>query len=298
MHADAVGLAVVSSARSDGDSAWIKGIHRALQSRTVRRTLHTMRAHTAQHAHAHAMVSPTRSRRRARAARPVARPAVPQYGDATFDAVVREVFDAGDEFVADPEQARVLWDDGWDFLDVRCDVEREFFGECPNPPKGTVGGVGEVVVVSGPEKVRVVPLVTATAYRYDSNAKAKVMQGQALNPSFVADVERYFPDKKQSKIIVVCSDGRLRAVKALEALEDAGYERLVLLRGGFNLWNRGWTSKLSRRIPHGEFISDYRKPGDVQQFSRGSSASNAGDAIEFGPWVDPNDWKPVLESAA
>lgn len=264
----------------------------------MRRTLDIMRAHTAQHAHAHARVSPTRSHRRARAARPVARPAVPQYGDATFDAVVREVFDAGDEFVADSEQARVLWDGGWDFLDVRCDVEREFFGECPNPPKGTVGGVGEVVVVSGSEKVRVVPLVTATAYRYDSTAKAKVFLGQAMNPSFVGDVERYFPDKKQSKIIVVCSDGRLRAVKALEALEDAGYERLVLLRGGFNLWNRGWTSKLSRRIPHGEFISDYRKPGDVQQFSRGSSASNAGDAIEFGPWVDPNDWKPVLESAA
>jgi len=69
----------------------------------VRRTLHTMRAHTAQHARAHARVSPTRSRRRARAARPVARPAVSQYGDATFDAVVRQVFDAGDEFVADSE---------------------------------------------------------------------------------------------------------------------------------------------------------------------------------------------------
>jgi hypothetical protein len=156
----------------------------------VRRTLHTMRAHTAQHARAHARVSPTRSRRRARPARPVARPAVPQYGDATFDAVVRQVFDAGDEFVADPEHARVLWDDGWDFLDARCDVEREFFGECPNPPKRTVGGVGEVVVASGSEKARVVPRATATAYRYDGTAKAKVMYGQALNPSFVGDVER------------------------------------------------------------------------------------------------------------
>jgi len=223
--------------------------------------------------------------------------AVPQYGDAVFDAVVRDVFDSGEEFVADCEQARVLWDHGWDFLDVRCDVEREFFGACPNPPPGTVGGVNEVVVVSGPEKCRCVPLVTATSYRYSSDAKAKVFVGAKMNERFLADVEREFPDKSAAKIVVVCSDGRQRAVAALERLEEAGYERLVLLRGGFNLWNRGWTSKLSRRIPHGEFKSDYRKPGDVQQFSRGDKAGNANDAIAFGPWVDANDWMPALSEA-
>ena len=68
------------------------------------------------------------------------------------------------------------------------------------------------------------------------------------------------------------------------------------MKGGFNLYNRGFDGKLKRRLPHGEFKSDYSKPGDVQQFSRGDKASNANDAIEFGPWQDGNDWKPVLEN--
>jgi hypothetical protein len=40
---------------------------------------------------------------------------VPQYGDAVFDAATRDAFNSGDAFVADAEQARVIWDDGWDF---------------------------------------------------------------------------------------------------------------------------------------------------------------------------------------
>jgi hypothetical protein len=126
---------------------------------------------------------------------------------------------------------------------------------------------------------------------------AKVFVDPVADDDFVANVKREFPDKKKSSIVVVCSDGRQRAVAALEMLEEAGYERLVLLKGGFNLYNRGWDGRLKRRIPHGEFVSDYYKPGDVQQFSRGDKAGNANDAIEFGPWVDPFDWKPALGGA-
>ena len=222
---------------------------------------------------------------------------VPQYGDAVFDAATRDAFASGEAFVADAEQARVIWDDGWDFLDVRCDAEIEFFGALPNPPPGTVGGACEVIVVSGPEKVRRVPLVTSTGYRFDSSVGRKVFMNQEVNINFVADVEKVFPDKKEARIVVVCSDGRQRAVRALELLEEAGYEQLVLLRGGFTLYNRGWDGKLKRRIPHGEFCSNYYANGDVQQFSRGDRAGNQNDAIEFGPWQDENDWKPALEAA-
>ena len=197
--------------------------------------------------------------------------------------------------MANFEQGRVLWDDGWVFLDIRNDQEREFFGKLPNPPKGTIGGVSEVVVVSGPECEADIPLVTSTGYRFDSAAGGKVFQNQRVNENFLSEVEKRFPDKKAAKIVVVCSDGRQRSVHALDMLDEAGYEKLVLLKGGFNLYNRGWDGKLKRRMPHGEFCSDYGKPGDVQQFSRGDKAGNANDAIDFGPWQDPTDWKPVLE---
>ena len=223
---------------------------------------------------------------------------IQQYGDKVFDEETKKGFNSGELYVANFEQGRVLWDDGWVFLDIRNDQEREFFGKLPNPPKGTIGGVSEVVVVSGPECVANIPLVTSTGYRFDATAGGKVFQNQHKNENFIAEVEKRFPDKKAAKIVVVCSDGRQRAVHALDMLDEAGYEKLVLLKGGFNLYNRGWDGKLKRRMPHGEFCSDYGKPGDVQQFSRGDKAGNANDAIEFGPWQDTTDWKPVLEGGS
>ncbi|CAL6343948.1 unnamed protein product [Bathycoccus prasinos] len=223
---------------------------------------------------------------------------IQQYGDKVSDEETKKGFNSGELYVANFEQGRVLWDDGWVFLDIRNDQEREFFGKLPNPPKGTIGGVSEVVVVSGPECVANIPLVTSTGYRFDSTAGGKAFQNQHKNENFIAEVEKRFPDKKAAKIVVVCSDGRQRAVHALDMLDEAGYEKLVLLKGGFNLYNRGWDGKLKRRMPHGEFCSDYGKPGDVQQFSRGDKAGNANDAIEFGPWQDTTDWKPVLEGGS
>ena len=91
---------------------------------------------------------------------------VPEYGDPNFDKGVIGMFDSGEEFVADVEQARVLWDHGWDVLDVRDEHEIDFFGDFPNPPPGTIGGCFETIVVSGPHKVRVIPMVTSTGYRF------------------------------------------------------------------------------------------------------------------------------------
>jgi len=218
----------------------------------------------------------------------------PEYGDPTYDEQTRLAFNSGDAFVADVEQSRVLWDDGWDVLDVRVEQEIEHFGKFPNPPAGTIGGVFETVVVSGPHKVREIPLVTSSGYRFDAEVGAKAFANKARNVEFLASVRAQFPDPASAKIMVCCSDGRQRAVAALDALDEAGYANLVLLRGGFNLYNRHWTKKLNRRLPNGNFKTDLSAPGDIQGCGANPEMGNANDAIAFGPWKDDTDWKTAL----
>ena len=81
-----------------------------------------------------------------------------------------------------------------------------------------------------------VPIINAT-YRYDSEAGKKLMKNQEGNRGFVDEVQKKFPDKN-TRIIIACSDGRNRAIQALEALDDAGYVNIVGLRGSYNLVNR------------------------------------------------------------
>lgn len=54
---------------------------------------------------------------------------------------------------------------------------------------------------------------------------------QTPNPNFVADVLKAGL-KQDTKIIVVCSDGRTRALAALRALDAAGFTNLVGMRQG------------------------------------------------------------------
>ncbi len=219
----------------------------------------------------------------------------PEYGDPIFDEETRQAFNSGEEFVADVEQARVLWDDGWDVLDVRVDHEIEHFGKFPNPPAGTIGGINETIVVSGPHKVREIQLITSSGYRFDPAANDKVFKNQEKNGDFMNQVQAQFPDKENAKIIVSCSDGRQRAVYVLEALEEAGYKHLVLLQGGFTLYNRHWTFKLNRRLPNGTFKTDWNAPGDIQGLGQANpEVANFGDAIQYGSWVDEVDWKSKL----
>ena len=132
----------------------------------------------------------------------------PEYGDRTYDEHTRLAFSSGDAFVADVEQARVLWDHGWDVLDVRDEHEIDFFGDFPNPPPGTIGGCFETIVVSGPHKVRVIPMVTSTGYRFDSAAGGKVFANKTRNAGFKEAIAAAFPNKDEAKIMVSCSDGR------------------------------------------------------------------------------------------
>ena len=80
------------------------------------------------------------------------------------------------------------------------------------------------------------------------------------NPGFEAAVSAAFPNKAEAKIIVSCSDGRQRAVAALETLEAMGYERLVLLQG-FQPVQQTLDEKARRRLPNGTFRANNNAPG-------------------------------------
>lgn len=119
---------------------------------------------------------------------------------------------------------------------------------------------------------------------------------------------------QSTKIIVMSADGRERSIRALELLDEAGYNTLVGLKvrarigswssssvghfflsacrlapqsasfphlqGGFLLWNMTWDNKLNRRV-YTEYKEDYYHEAD----SCGIHASGAGfskmDPLEF-----------------
>lgn len=61
-------------------------------------------------------------------------------------------------------------------------------------------------------------------YAFDQDTQRKVLRA-APNPQWLAQVRARVP--LDSKVIVMCSDGRQRSVEALEILEDEGYTNLV-----------------------------------------------------------------------
>jgi hypothetical protein len=101
-------------------------------------------------------------------------------------------------------------------------------------------------------------------------------------------VEKKLP-KKDTKILVGCSDGRARAIQALIALDEAGYTNLVGLKGGYMAWSKVFDNKLNRRREDG-YTETYTHDGD----SCGIHSSGAGfdrvDAIEKLPLRDSTEW--------
>lgn len=169
--------------------------------------------------------------------------------------------DAG---VADPEEARALFSNlGYTYLDVRPALELEEVGKV----KGSVN----------------IPLMHAQR-KYSSEQHKKILQKQD-NPDFVSQVEKKFPDKENTKLLVACSNGRRYSMDALMALDEAGYVNLVGLKGGYYAWNNKFDNKLGRRR-FGEYQENYIHDGD----SCGIHGSGAGfervDAI--GAFVPPD----------
>ena len=83
-------------------------------------------------------------------------------------------------------------------------------------------------------------------------------------------IQKRFP-KTDVKLIVACSDGRTYCIDALEALDEAGYENIVALKGGYNAWFNKFDNKLNRRR-YGEYSEQYGADDD----SCGIHASGAG----------------------
>jgi rhodanese-related sulfurtransferase len=186
-----------------------------------------------------------------------------EYPVPEFIAEVTEAFP--DQMIANPEEARVLFSElGYKFLDVRPELELDATGKV----KGCIN----------------VPLMHAK-YRYDTEKREKVLEKTEIpEEEFIAAVEKRIPDKS-TPILVCCSDGTAYSMDALGALDDAGYEVLVGLKGGFYAWYRTWDANLRRRRGDG-YQETYMHDGD----SCGIHASGAGfaqmaDKIEA--WVPP-----------
>ncbi|KAI8467074.1 MAG: hypothetical protein J3K34DRAFT_482510 [Monoraphidium minutum] len=177
---------------------------------------------------------------------------LPQWPNPDFIAEVREAFEGtyGKE-VADPEEARVLIADGFTLLDVRSQAQVDAAGK----PRGAVH----------------VPF-TLSSKRYDAEA-GKTIVTTRPNPDFLKEVARRFPDAEAARLLVADADGRpdSGAMAALEALDDAGYGRLVGMVGGFRRFLWFFDMKLARRPPVGAFVEDPWAEGSSQGMFAGES---------------------------
>lgn len=166
-------------------------------------------------------------RARVAAARPmtVSVKAINEFGDAQFMAATVEAFP--EKMIANPEEARTLFDNGYIFLDVRPQLEYDSIGSV----KGSVH----------------IPFVTAKK-RFEDG---KMIVDLEDNMQFEAQVEKRFPDKSQT-MMVADSNGQKYLMEVLEILDDMGYTNLVAVKGGFMNWYKHWDNKLNRRR-HAEF---------------------------------------------
>lgn len=195
-----------------------------------------------------------------RAAALSARAMAREYPDPDYIAEVLESFP--DNAIANAEEARILFTEGgYTYLDVRPEIELDATGKV----KGSIN----------------VPLINAK-WRYDPEQKKKVVDKED-NAQFVAMVKKKIPNL-ETPIIVGCSDGKSYSLDALGELDEAGYENLVGLKGGFYAWYRVWDNNLRRRR-NGEYAETYTHDGDTC----GIHASGAGfervDSVE--KWAPP-----------
>jgi rhodanese-related sulfurtransferase len=174
--------------------------------------------------------------------------AVGAYLDPAFQAATIAAFPA--KANATVEEARVLWkQDGYSILDVRSEMEGRD-GRIRGPNKGSID----------------IPMFNAKS-SYDSVLGKKVVT-QEPNPRWLEEVRARFPDKN-SKLIVVCSDGTTRSSQALDILAGEGYRNLVLMRGGYNRWDQVFDVRLALRSPN----------------QQAAKADWLDDPVEWGTWT-------------
>lgn len=180
------------------------------------------------------------------------------------------------EGIASVFEARVLLEEGYTWLDVRTDLE---FDE------------GHV-----PYSVNI-PIIVGSR-RFDPESGERKFKNQKANPDFIKDVEKKFPDKA-AKILIGCSDSRKRSIMALEALDEAGYQNIVGVKGGWLFWATIYDQKFRRRRGDG-FIEDYSADGDAAGIhgsgaGRGGWEAAGGFSVEKQPLRDYQDWIEYAE---
>ncbi|KAK3281568.1 hypothetical protein CYMTET_10657 [Cymbomonas tetramitiformis] len=123
------------------------------------------------------------------------------------------------------EECMALYlDADYKILDVRSPMEVE--------DEGKVGGSYNIPL-----------LLCQKKYNPEIEKKEVV---QTPNPDFIATVKETFPDTA-TNIIVMCSNGRQRAMQTLVALDEAGYTNLVGMKGGYNYFYYVFDNKFRRR---------------------------------------------------
>jgi len=182
--------------------------------------------------------------------------------------------DAG---VCHPEEARVLEEeDGWTFLDVRTKQEYEY---------RIAGSVN-------------IPIINAV-WKFVKGESSKLPDPQTLNADFVKQVEARFPDKK-TKLIITCSDGRMRTFSALRALDAAGYTNIVGMKNGYNHWSRIFDNKFWRRVEP-DAMKEVDAPDFPDQstgiFGTGASYTRS-ETIEWVPIRDRHKWLDWIEETS
>ena len=186
--------------------------------------------------------------------------------------------------IASVEEARCLWDDGYDVLDIRCQDEIDANEKCPNP----LGPPTDAAQPNKGNRLKVIPLINATR-KYDFELKEKVYVQTGLNKNFKDDILKAYPDK-QKKLMIVCSDGRQRAIHALETLDELGYVNIVGIKGGANLWNREWDAKMRRRNLPGQFKQNFSHGGYSPQLHGTGGQFQKADMQTYADTNDPTKW--------
>ena len=169
------------------------------------------------------------------------------------------------EGIANIFEVRCLLDLGYKWLDVRSAPEHD-----EEHPTLSVN----------------IPIINAKR-RFNSETKQREYI-QTVNEDFIAQVEKKFPDK-ETKLIIGCSDGRLRSINALEALDEAGYTNIVGAKGGANGFMTLYDSKWRRRKGDG-FTEAYEHDGDGCGIHGTGAGFQMSDNIVRPDQYDPTEW--------
>eukprot|EP00212_Chloropicon_laureae_P007032 CAMPEP_0197498702 /NCGR_PEP_ID=MMETSP1311-20131121/59404_1 /TAXON_ID=464262 /ORGANISM="Genus nov. species nov., Strain RCC856" /LENGTH=274 /DNA_ID=CAMNT_0043044427 /DNA_START=24 /DNA_END=848 /DNA_ORIENTATION=- len=165
-----------------------------------------------------------------------------------------------DEGVCSVDEGKVLYDNGYKFLDIRSNPEYEDDGKVPK-------GIN-------------IPLINTTrSWDFSENPPVRSVQ-QKANTEFMSEIEKRFPDK-ETPLMIVCSDGKDRAIQALMLLDSQGYTNIVGLKGGYNGWNQTFTTKLERRGTQVRYETVYTADGDGMGIHSTGAGFSSVDKVDF-----------------